>query len=447
MKDILRSVRKIFKKLPKYLLIYIIIVSLIIEIQMLKKANNYKKNKNPGKFKKYDDKLALVDDMNDGINLRLELIDKAEESLDICYYIIDNSNTSTVFLDHLIKAADRGVKVRFITNKFNSKFRAKNSWREEILANHPNIDFYYYKNPWYNFYSLQDMNHDKVIIADETYLLTGGRNIGDRFFIKNDKMVDDLDICVIRKSKTSSIDNFKAYYEDLINLKQVKKVEATKTDYENLRKKLRVSLEETDKSFIKNGSILGKLAFRDVKMNFVHNTLGEVVKSPEIAYHLGILGENSKSIKWVSPYVIPTRPIRKLLNLQNDKKIEFVTNSAVSTPNYPGFGATLAYKSRTDKYGDFYSYKGQGSIHTKAIFYDDGISAIGTFNLDPRSTFLATETMAIVDSDEFQNDLGAYVEKLDTTSWDEAAKDKPPIFKGILLFIVRILMYFFSPFV
>lgn len=151
LKDILRSVRKIFKKLPKYLLIYIIIVSLIIEIQMLKKANNYKKNKNPGKFKKYDDKLALVDDMNDGINLRLELIDKAEESLDICYYIIDNSNTSTVFLDHLIKAADRGVKVRFITNKFNSKFRAKNSWREEILANHPNMDFYYYKNPWYNF--------------------------------------------------------------------------------------------------------------------------------------------------------------------------------------------------------------------------------------------------------------------------------------------------------
>lgn len=414
---------------------------------MIKKASDYRKNKNQGKFKKYDDKLALVDDMNDGINLRLELIDKAEDSLDICYYIIDNSNTSTVFLDHLIKAADRGVKVRFITNKFNSNFRAKNSWREEILANHPNIDFYYYKNPWYNFYSLQDMNHDKVIIADGTYLLTGGRNIGDRFFIKNDKMVDDLDICVIRKSNTSSIDNFMAYYEDLINLKHVKKVKSKNTDYEKLRIKLRASLEETDKSFIKEESVLEKLDFRDVKMNFVHNTLGEVVKNPEIAYHLGLLGENSKSIKWVSPYIIPTRPIRKLLNLQNDKKIEFVTNSAVSTPNYPGFGATLAYKSRTDKYGDFYSYKGEGSIHTKAVLFDDGISAIGTFNLDPRSAFLATETMAIVDSDEFQNDLSAYEENLDTTSWDEAAKYKPPIFKSILLFIVRVLMYFFSPLV
>ena len=426
MKNILRSLGKILKKLPKYLLIYIIIVTLIIEIQMIKKANDYRKNKNPGKLPKYDDKLALVDDMNDGINLRLELIDEAEDSLDICYYIIDNSNTSTVFLDHLIKAADRGVKVRFITNKFNSNFRAKNSWREKILVNHPNIDFYYYKNPWYNFYSLQDMNHDKVIIADGTYLLTGGRNIGDRFFIKNDKMVDDLDICVIRKSKTSSIDNFMAYYEDLINLKHVKKVKSKNIDYEKLRIKLRASLEETDKSFIKEENVLEKLAFRDVKMNFVHNTLGEVVKNPEIAYHLGLLGENSKSIKWVSPYIVPTRPIRQLLNLQNDKKIDFVTNSAVSTPNYPGFGATLAYKSRTDKFGDFYSYKGEGSIHTKAVLFDDGISAIGTFNLDPRSAFLATETMAIVDSDEFQNDLSAYVENLDKTRWDEAAKDKPP---------------------
>ena len=260
-------------------------------------------------------------------------------------------------------------------------------------------------------------------------------------------MVDDLDICVIRKSKTSSINNFMAYYEDLINLKHVKKVKSKNTDYEKLRIKLRASLEETDKSFSKEESVLEKLAFRDVKMNFVHNTLGEVVKNPEIAYYLGILGENSKSIKWVSPYIIPTRPIRKLLSLQNDKKIEFVTNSAVSTPNYPGFGATLAYKSRTDKYGNFYSYKGEGSIHTKAVLFDDGISAIGTFNFDPRSAFLATETMAIVDSDEFQNDLSAYVESLDTTSWDEAAKDKPPIFKSIILFIVRVLMYFFSPLV
>lgn len=415
---------------------------------MSKKANEYKKDKNSWKIKKYDDKLALVEDINDGINLRIELVQKAEKSLDICYYIIDNSNTSTVFLDQIIKAADRGVKIRFITNKFNSPFRGKNSWRKEILANHPNIDFYYYQNPWYNLYKVQDMNHDKVIIADGDYLLTGGRNIGDRFFIKDEKMVDDLDICVKRKSKDSSIDNYMAYYEELIKIKPVKKVLKTDIDYEKLREKLKESLDEADKSFLQGESILEKIDFRDVKMNFVHNGLGKVVKNPEILYHLAKLGENSNSIKWISPYIIPTKPIRELLNFKKgQKKIDFITNSSKTTPNYPGFGATLAYKSRTEKLGHIYSYRGKGPIHTKAIIYDGGISAVGSFNLDPRSAFLATETMAIVDSKEFQKDLEAYVQSLDTASWDEAAKDKAPVTKRILLFIVRILMYFFSPLV
>lgn len=424
------------------------IVTLIIGLVMNKKANDYKEYKNLSKIKTYDDRLALVDNINDGINVRLELIGRAEKSLDICYYLIDNSSTSTVFLDQIIKAADRGVKVRLITNKVNTSFRSTNSWRKEILANHPNIDFYYYKNPWYNFYKLQDVNHDKVIIADGSYLLTGGRNIADRFFIKNDEMVDDLDILVERKSDASSIDNYMAYYEKLVKTKPVKKVLSTETNYRDLRKSLKESLKEIDKSFISKTNNIDKLTFRDVKMTFIHNGLDKVIKDPNILYYLGKLGENSESITWLTPYIVPTRPLRRLANLKKDEsKIDFITNSSKSTPNFPGFGATLAYKSRTDRYGDIYSYKGQGSIHTKAVLYDDGISAIGSFNLDPRSAFLDTETMAIVDSNEFQNDLKAYVDSRDITTWDKAKKEKTPLVKSIILFIVRILMYFFSPLV
>ncbi|WP_296114245.1 phosphatidylserine/phosphatidylglycerophosphate/cardiolipin synthase family protein [uncultured Anaerococcus sp.] len=416
------------KKVPRYIFIYIITINLIIGLVMVKKANDYKKNKKTLKIKKYDDKVALVDDINDGINLRLELIKKAEKSLDISYYRIDNSNTSTVFLEELVRAADRGVKVRFITNKFNNSFWAKNSWRKEILASHPNIDFYYYENPRYNLYKLQDINHDKVIIADGDYLLTGGRNIGDRFFIKNDKTVKDLEICVKRKSKSSSIDNYKAYYEKLLGLKTVKKVSPTERSYDSLRNILEETLK--DKNFIKDESVLEKIAFRDVKMSFIHNGLGEVVKDPDIGFYLGRLSKSSDSITWISPYLIPTRPVRKLLNLKKDKKnIDFITNSSKTTPNYPGFGASLSYKSRTEKYGHLYSYQGEGSIHTKLVLFDDGISAIGSFNLDSRSTFLSTETMAIVDSDEFQDDLKTYVESLDRKSFYDAEKDKSPIFK------------------
>ena len=447
MKNILSFLGNALKYIILFLFIYIIIVNLIVGFLMIKKANDYE-DKSLGEIKKYDDKLALVDDINDAINLRLELMEMAEKYVDISYYNIDNSNTSTVFIDQIVKAADRGVKIRLITNKFNTSFIAKNSWRKELLANHPNIDFYYYENPWYNFYKVLDINHDKVIIADGDYLLTGGRNISDRFFIKNDEMVDYLDICVKRKSKISSIDNYMAYYEELLNTKAAKKVPSTYTDYEILRKKLEESLKKTDKSFLTDKSVLEKIDFRDVKMSFIHNGLDKVVKDPEISFYLGKLVENSHTVQWISPYVVPTRPVRKLLNFnQDEKKICFITNSSKTTPNYPGFGATLAYKSRTDNYGDVYSYDGQGSIHTKAVLFDDGISAVGSFNLDPRSAFLSTETMAIVDGDEFQNDLKSYIDSRDIITWESAEKDKPSLLKRIALFVVRILMYFLSPLV
>jgi putative cardiolipin synthase len=448
MKGVLKLLGRLIRKISKYLLIYLIIVNIIVAILMNTRANNYKKDKDLEKIKLYDDKLALVDDITDGIRLRLELISRAKESLDICYYLIDNSNTATVFIDEVVKAADRGVKVRIITNKFNNNFKGKESWRKEILASHPNIDFYYYKNPFYNLYKLQDNTHDKVIIVDGTYLLTGGRNIADRFFIKNDDMVDDLDICLKRKSTSSAIDDYMAYYENLLKLKAVKKVPESKKAYEDLKASLRENLKESDKSFFSKNSVLDRLNFRDVKMTFVHNGLDKVVKDPEILYYLGKMGEKSKNIDRISPYIVPTKPIRNLANFnKNDHKIKFITNSKKTTPNFPGFGATLAYKSRTDKYGDFYSYKGQGSLHTKAVLYDDGLSALGSFNLDPRSAFLSTETMALIESDEFQKDLEKYLYSRDLAPWDEAKKEKVPPIKNVLLFLVRILAYVFVPLV
>ncbi|MGA5989419.1 phospholipase D family protein, partial [Escherichia coli] len=42
---------------------------------------------------------------------RLRLIDKAEKSLDLQYYIWDNDRIGALALHPLIRAADRGVKV------------------------------------------------------------------------------------------------------------------------------------------------------------------------------------------------------------------------------------------------------------------------------------------------------------------------------------------------
>jgi putative cardiolipin synthase len=52
---------------------------------------------------------------------RLRLIDKAEKTLDLQYYIWDNDKVGAVALHALIRAADRGVKVRLLIDDNNAK--------------------------------------------------------------------------------------------------------------------------------------------------------------------------------------------------------------------------------------------------------------------------------------------------------------------------------------
>ena len=52
---------------------------------------------------------------------RLSLIDKAEKRLDLQYYIWDNDKVGSLALHALIRAADRGVKIRLLIDDNNAK--------------------------------------------------------------------------------------------------------------------------------------------------------------------------------------------------------------------------------------------------------------------------------------------------------------------------------------
>ena len=47
-----------------------------------------------------------------------------------------------------------------------------------------------------------------------------------------------------------------------------------------------------------------------------------------------------------------------------------------------------------------YEFQSKDSIHSKALLVDDDLVAIGTFNADPRSAFLSTESMLVIHSPE-----------------------------------------------
>lgn len=59
---------------------------------------------------------------------RIHLIERAEKSLDLQYYIWDNDKIGALALHSIIKAADRGVKVRLLVDDNNAK-----KWKVFIL--------------------------------------------------------------------------------------------------------------------------------------------------------------------------------------------------------------------------------------------------------------------------------------------------------------------------
>ena len=62
-------------------------------------------------------------------------------------------------------------------------------------------------------------------------------------------------------------------------------------------------------------------------------------------------------------------------------------------------------------------------MHSKTIVFDDKISWIGSFNLDPRSAYYNTENVAIFESVEFAEKLRNMIIEDTKTSWHVTIED------------------------
>lgn len=104
--------------------------------------------------------------------------------------------------------------------------------------------------------------------------------------------------------------------------------------------------------------------------------------------------------------------------------LTIVTNSLASTNAPTVYGKWEKYRKKLIESGaDIYEFmlsaenlRGQehdrerkqssfSVLHSKTIVFDDDISWIGSFNLDPRSAYYNTENVAIFESRDFANKL------------------------------------------
>jgi phosphatidylserine/phosphatidylglycerophosphate/cardiolipin synthase-like enzyme len=124
------------------------------------------------------------------------LADHAQRTLDLQYYLMRDDASTRALLRHVHAAAQRGVRVRVLLDDLNT---AGADDALLCLTRHPNIELRLY-NPFPAgrgstltrvLASIRDVRrinqrmHNKMFVADNAIAVTGGRNLGDAYFVQS----------------------------------------------------------------------------------------------------------------------------------------------------------------------------------------------------------------------------------------------------------------------
>ncbi|HTV96989.1 MAG TPA: phospholipase D family protein [Steroidobacteraceae bacterium] len=151
--------------------------------------------------------VRLLSSGEEALDSLIALADHAQRTLDIQYYIIRQDESARELLDRVRAAADRGVRVRLLVDDLNT---AGEDRRFMHLGQHVNVQVRVF-NPfpggrsavWSRILtSISDIPrinhrmHNKLFVADNEIAITGGRNIGDEYFML-DKHSNFIDLDVV----------------------------------------------------------------------------------------------------------------------------------------------------------------------------------------------------------------------------------------------------------
>ncbi len=416
--------------------------------------------------------LLLEDSMFSGIS-KLHLIDQAKERVQIAYFSVHEGIASDLFYGTILSAANRGVEVQLIFDGIFHNLGRSNRSAYWALVNHPNINMRFYEpldllKPW----TLNNRMHDKFMIVDDTYAMIGGRNIGDKYFLDayEDEVVKDREVLIERshfeRGNHSVLEDFEKYFGRLWQSRYAKekhhqvprrhKESAERKTSELLEFRREIEAQHRDK-FPEKIDWEGK--FHETKgITLITNSLDRIEKEPRILIKLSKLFEGAEqSVVVQSPYVIPSdRMMQHIDHDRTENELFILTNSKAASPNYFGIAGYLKHRDEIASHADqIFEYDGPGSVHGKTYIFDQQISLVGSFNMDARSAFLSTESMVVIDSRSFAEELTEeigglvresvpYSEEGPSFEAEQTEIESVPWYKGMLIKIMRGLLYPFD---
>jgi putative cardiolipin synthase len=383
--------------------------------------------------------------------MRLEMINAAERTLDLQYYIFRGDETGRLLTDALSRAADRGVRVRVLVDEAESvagdeqllalsghgaaeirvfnpwRYRGHNAFRRDVefILHHSRLDY---------------RMHNKMLIVDGAVVLAGGRNVGDQYFqIDPQSQFADDDVFAggpITGELSSKFDEFwnsrlaipaealahrdpndlAASSTRLMAAARARKVAAAGFNYQQ---KL-----ATGEPF--SGILSGELPLVWAAAQFVCDAADKKsvvagTRAGDLMYEpLAKRVQHSQAeLIVVTPYFVPSADEFRLMQSLAEKKVRVrvLTNSLETNPNVAAHAGYTHYRvpllqsgaqlsevrallgntrgsgesKRLSQYGNY-------ALHAKVCLVDRNVLYIGSMNLDVRSRRLNTEMGFIIDS-------------------------------------------------
>ncbi len=164
------------------------------------------------------DSVKLLEDPHEAWQARIDLIEQAQNTIEVEYYAIEPDTAGKVFIGSLYEAADRGVKVRILIGGLTHSTIPDETIG--ALVQHPNIELRFHNTleKWYKPSHWLKALHDKVLLVDDKYLISGGRNIADKYFAMSPpekQQTIDRDILFVGDDNSDNIPlQVKNYFND-----------------------------------------------------------------------------------------------------------------------------------------------------------------------------------------------------------------------------------------
>jgi putative cardiolipin synthase len=424
----------------------------------------------------------------DGFLVRAQMIDAAEKTLDLQYFIFRGDETGRLLTDALMRAADRGVRVRVLVDDGDT---VAGDEQISALDAHPNIEIRIFNPFVYRGHSnlrrsiefmlhasrLDYRMHNKLLLVDNAVALIGGRNIGNQYFQMdpNAQFADDdvFSAGPIAAQLSTVFDEYwnsrfavpataldrgqrsrRAFAErrERANERPEHQLQPLKTDGVDYAARL-----ASDEPYA--GIVSGRLPLVWAHAQVISDTpdkkgveggkLGGRLMAEQV---LKAAGETQSELLMVTPYLVPAPDEFTALKDLRAREIHvgILTNSLKSTPDIVAHAGYTKFRVALLKEGvalyeirsllgntrgsgetPLVAHYGNYGLHAKLLVFDRKRIFVGSMNFDQRSKHLNTEIGLIIDSPELARQTATRFENMVrpdnvyTLAWRESTPGAP----------------------